>query len=145
MELLFKKIDDRAKLPTRGHSWDAGLDLYSIENRVIFYQHATGIRTGLELAIPQGYFGLLTIRSSLGKKGIQLANAPGIIDSGYRGELIVMLMALNENLNYSRILEGQKVAQLIVLPLPTIHPVFVDELPPSDGRGKGGFGSTGGF
>jgi dUTP pyrophosphatase len=143
MELPVKSLYPTAILPKKAHDWDAGLDLYSIEARILHYKNIVGIRTGIAVAIPEGYFGLLAIRSSLGKKNIQLANAPGIVDSGYRGEIIVMLTILNKNFDYYRIERGEKIAQLVITPLPSITPVWTEELPPSDGRGEGGFGSSG--
>lgn len=147
--LQFKKLDERAKLPTRANPWDAGLDLYALEDSLLEYGRVVPVRTGLATAIPQGQVGLLTIRSSLGKRNIQIANAPGIIDSGYRGEIIVMLVnnhyVNNPYDNYNNILisGGERIAQLVVAPFVEHFPTFVDELLPSDGREQGGFGSSG--
>lgn len=143
MELPVKALHSNAILPHKAHKWDAGLDLHAIEPRYLFYKHVVGIKTGISVAIPQGYFGLVAIRSSLGKLNIQLANAPGIIDAGYRGEIIVMLTVLNENFDRYHVKEGDRIAQMLVLPTPTVTPFLADDLPSSDGRGTGGFGSSG--
>jgi dUTP pyrophosphatase len=143
MELPVKALYPTAILPRKAHDWDAGLDLFSAEARILHYKSIVGIRTGIAVAIPQGHFGLLAIRSSLGQKSIQLANAPGIIDSGYRGEIIVMLTILNKNFEYYRVERGEKIAQLVIVPIPVTEPVWTEELPTSDGRGTGGFGSSG--
>jgi dUTP pyrophosphatase len=143
MELPVRLTHPNAQLPKKAHAWDAGLDLYAAELRVLFYKNTVGVRTGVEVAIPEGYCGLLTIRSSYGQKGIIIPNAPGIIDSGYRGELIVMLMVLNKNFNYHPVRQGERIAQLVITPIPSVEPKVVEILPPSDGRDKGGFGSSG--
>lgn len=143
MDLVFKSLHPHAVLPKKAHRWDAGLDLYTVEARMLNCNAIVGIRTGLAVAIPEGFYGMVAIRSGLAKRGVQLANAPGIIDSGYRGEIVVMLTILNKNFDYYRINVGERVAQLIITPIPVVVPYFVDELPASDGRGEGGFGSSG--
>ena len=130
-----------AELPTRAHPTDAGLDLAASETTHIAPGVVTLVPTGIAVAIPDGYFGLLAARSSLAaKKAMTLANGVGIIDSDYRGEIKVPIIPLDGCHNL--IQAGQKIAQLIILPiaLPTVEVVSV--LPESV-RGLGGFGSTG--
>lgn len=130
-----------AELPTRAHPTDAGLDIAASETTHIAPGVVTLVPTGIAVAIPDGYFGLLAARSSLAaKKAMTLANGVGIIDSDYRGEIKVPIIPLDGCHNL--IQAGQKIAQLIILPiaLPTVE--VVAELPES-ARGLGGFGSTG--
>ena len=130
-----------AELPTRAHPTDAGLDLAASETTHIAPGVVTLVPTGIAVAIPDGYFGLLAARSSLAaKKSMTLANGVGIIDSDYRGEIKIPIIPLDGCHNL--IQAGQKIAQLIILPiaLPTVE--VVAELPESV-RGLGGFGSTG--
>lgn len=130
-----------ADLPTRAHPTDAGLDLCAAETVHIPPGVVTLVPTGIAVAIPTGHVGLLAARSSLAtKKSMTLANGVGIIDSDYRGEIKVPIIPLDGCHNL--IQAGQKIAQLIILPiaLPTVE--VVAELPDSE-RGQGGFGSTG--
>ena len=130
-----------ADLPTRAHPTDAGLDLYAAETVQVAPRVVTLVPTGLAVAIPEGHVGILAARSSLAaKKSMTLANGVGIIDSDYRGEIKIPIIPLDGCHNL--IQAGQKIAQLIILPitLPTIE--VVTELPDTD-RGDGGFGSSG--
>lgn len=130
-----------AELPTRAHPTDAGLDLAASETTHIAPGVVTLVPTGVAVAIPEGHVGLLAARSSLAtKKAMTLANGVGIIDSDYRGEIKVPVIPLDDCHNL--IQAGQKIAQLIIMPiaLPTVE--VVSELPDSE-RGHGGFGSTG--
>ena len=130
-----------AELPTRAHPTDAGLDLAASETTHIAPGVVTLVPTGIAVAIPDGYFGLLTARSSLAaKKAMTLANGVGIIDSDYRGEIKIPIIPLDGCHNL--IQAGQKIAQLIILPIATPTIEVVSELPES-ARGQGGFGSTG--
>jgi dUTP pyrophosphatase len=100
------------------------------------------VPTGLAVAIPPGHAGLVVPRSGLARRaGVTVANAPGLIDAGYRGELLVVLV--NHGAESLRVEVGDRVAQLVVTPVTLPEPAIVDALPPSDGRGHGGFGSTG--
>ncbi len=129
-----------AELPTRAHPTDAGLDLAASETTHIAPGVVTLVPTGIAVAIPEGHVGLLAARSSLAvKKAMTLANGVGIIDSDYRGEIKIPIIPLDGCHNL--IQAGQKIAQLIILPiaLPTVE--VVAELPESV-RGLGGFGST---
>lgn len=100
------------------------------------------VPTGLAVAIPDGHAGLVLPRSGLASKhGLTLANAPGLIDTGYRGELIVAVVNLDRT-EAVTITKGERIAQLVIVALPSVVPGWVDALPDSD-RGAGGFGSTG--
>ena len=130
-----------AELPTRAHPTDAGLDLAASETTQVAPRIVTLVPTGIAVAIPEGHVGLLAARSSLAaKKAMTLANGVGIIDSDYRGEIKIPIIPLDGCHNL--IQAGQKIAQLIIIPiaLPTVE--VVSELPES-ARGLGGFGSTG--
>lgn len=150
----FTRMFPGVPLPTRAHPTDAGVDLTSIgfvdkngtriETRgreAIAPGETLTIRTGIKCAIPAGYVGLLVVRSSLGvKRGLSLANDVGVIDADYRGEILVCL----RNTTKSQILLqlGERVAQLVVVPVNTAPWVEVDDLGET-ARGAGGFGSTG--
>ena len=130
-----------AEPPTRAHPTDAGLDLAASETTHIAPGVVTLVPTGVAVAIPEGHVGLLAARSSLAtKKSMTLANGVGIIDADYRGEIKVPIVSLDGCHNL--IQAGQKIAQLLILPiaLPAIE--VVTELP-NTGRGVGAFGSTG--
>ena len=146
MTLPIQLIDSpntRPIAPTRVHAHDAGIDLYAAETRWIFDDSVTAVRLGVRVAIPEGHVGLLTLRSSLGAEGLIVPNAPGIIDAGFRGELRILLTCVGGTDEY-RVESGDRIAQLTILPIATPAVEVVAELPPSgDGRGVGGFGSTG--
>ena len=130
-----------AELPTRAHPTDAGLDLAASETTHIAPGVVTLVPTGVAAAIPEGHVGLLAARSSLAvKKAMTLANGVGVIDSDYRGEIKVPIIPLDGCHNL--IQAGQKIAQLIILPIATPTVEVVSVLPESV-RGLGGFGSTG--
>jgi dUTP diphosphatase len=100
------------------------------------------VPTGIAVAIPPGHAGLVVPRSGLARRhGVTVANAPGLIDAGYRGELIVLLVNLGDAPH--RVAPGDRIAQLVVTPVALAEPRVTDALPASDGRGEGGFGSTG--
>jgi dUTP pyrophosphatase len=141
-ELPVRRLDPRAVIPARAHPGDAGLDLVAIEARELAPGGRAAVPTGLAVAIPAGHAGLVVPRSGLARRhGVTVANAPGLIDAGYRGELLVLLVNLGTQTH--RIAPGDRVAQLVVVPVALPAPVEVDALPDSDGRGEGGFGSTG--
>jgi dUTP pyrophosphatase len=141
-ELAFQRLDPNAALPERAHPGDAGFDLRSIEDVEVGPGERAMVRTGLAVAIPDGHAGLVLPRSGLASKhGLTLANAPGLIDSGYRGELICSVVNLDPHESV-KIARGERIAQLVVVEIPERRPGWVDELPPSS-RGEGGFGSTG--
>jgi dUTP pyrophosphatase len=141
-ELAFQRLDPDAVLPERAHPGDAGFDLRSIEDVEVGPGERAMIGTGVAVAIPEGHAGPALPRSGLASKhGLTLANAPGLIDSGYRGEVICSVVNLDPHESV-RIARGDRIAQLLVVEVPELRPRWVDELPPSS-RGEGGFGSTG--
>ncbi len=142
MDLGFKVLDEAATLPSRAHGGDAGLDLHSAQTAHIGPGERWQISTGLAVEIPEGHVGLVLPRSGLAKRyGISLVNAPGLIDSGYRGELGVLLLN-NDPAEVFRVEPGDRIAQLLVVPFAGLTPVAVEELGSSE-RGEGGFGSSG--
>lgn len=142
MELPFKRIDPSAHLPTAQHPGDAGLDLCAVADLVVEPGARAMVPTGLAVAIPDGHAGLVLPRSGLAsREGLTLANAPGLIDAGYRGEVICAVVNLDRNVAV-KIAKGERIAQLVIVALPWVHPAWVEDLPES-ARGEGGFGSTG--
>lgn len=137
-----KRINDKAIIPTYGSENAAGMDMYSIENVTIKPHQTIMVHTGICMEIPDGYFGALYPRSGLAvKSGLRLANCVGVIDSDYRGEIIVALH--NDSTVSQEVLEGDRIAQLIISPY--ARPISleeVEELSRTD-RGSGGFGHTG--
>lgn len=143
MKINIKRLNEDAKIPTRGSSEAAGYDLYAcINSPVTIPSHSTvKIGTGLAIEIPEGYFGAVFARSGLAtKQGLRLANAVGVIDSDYRGEYIVALH--NDTDEAKLITPGERIAQLVVMPYLAVEFNDVNELSDTD-RGEGGFGSTG--
>ena len=142
MELPFKRLDPEAELPNQAHAGDAGLDLSSTVDVEILPGERAMVQTGLSVAIPEGHAGLVLPRSGLAsRQGLTLANAPGLVDSGYRGEVTCAVVNLDRD-QAVKIRKGDRIAQLVIVALPQVRPAWVDELPPSS-RGEGGFGSTG--
>jgi dUTP pyrophosphatase len=141
IDLPIKKLRDNAVVPVRAYAGDAGLDLSSCERVELAPGERALVPTGLAVAIPEGHAGYVQPRSGLAAKhGISMVNTPGLIDSGYRGELLVLL--LNTDRNDTFVVEpGMRIAQLVVLEIPGVDPVEVDELPESE-RGVRGFGSS---
>jgi dUTP pyrophosphatase len=133
-------LDEGAFVPTRGHAADAGVDLYSRIDAVIFPDSSGTFDTGVHMAIPEGYVGFLKSKSGLNvKNGIQ---SEGVIDSGYTGSIVVKLF--NHGAKAVEIKKGQKISQLVLLPIITPTFCVVDSLEATE-RGNGGFGSTGKF
>jgi dUTP pyrophosphatase len=128
-------------IPVRAYTGDAGLDLSSCARLELAPGERALVPTGLAIAIPDGFAGYVQPRSGLAAKhGITIVNTPGLVDSGYRGELLVNL--LNTDPSESFVVEpGMRIAQLVVLPVPDVVPVEVDELPVSE-RGVRGYGSS---
>jgi dUTP pyrophosphatase len=140
--LPFKRLDPEAVLPARAHPGDAGLDLRSAVDVEVAPGERALVPTGVAVAIPDGYAGLVLPRSGLASKhGLTMANAPGLIDTGYRGEVICAVVNL-DRFTPVRISKGDRIAQLVVVAVPELAAEWVDELPPSS-RDQGGFGSTG--
>ncbi|EHN12007.1 Deoxyuridine 5'-triphosphate nucleotidohydrolase [Patulibacter medicamentivorans] len=140
--IAFRRLDPAAVIPLRQHPGDAGLDLCCLEPIHLEPGDRAMVPTGLAVAIPEGHVGLVVPRSGLAARhGISLVNAPGTIDAGYRGELRVLL--LNSDREQPFIASsGERIAQLLVLPVALPVAVEVDELGET-ARGDGGFGSTG--
>jgi dUTP pyrophosphatase len=142
MELRFQKLRDDAELPAAQHEGDAGLDLRSAIHIVVEPGERAMVPTGVAVAIPEGHAGLVLPRSGLAsKQGLTLANAPGLIDAGYRGEVVCSVVNLDPR-EKVEIDVGDRIAQLVVVALPSVQPSWSEELPPT-ARGTGGFGSTG--
>lgn len=137
-----KILSRDAQIPHMAYNGDAGVDLRSVERIVLKPQERAMVATGLAIALPEGYAGFILPRSGLAAKhGISIVNTPGLIDSNYRGELKVIL--LNTDPDNSFTIEiGDRIAQLIVMPVPTINFEQVEELTESQ-RGESGFGSSG--
>jgi dUTP pyrophosphatase len=141
-ELPFRRLRPEAKLPKAQQPVDAGLDLCSAVDVVVEPGERVMIPTGVAVAIPEGHAGLVLPRSGLAaKRGLTMANSPGLIDAGYRGEVICAAVNLDRE-QPVKILVGDRIAQLVIVELPRVEPTWVDELPETT-RGEGGFGSTG--
>lgn len=145
LEVKVAKIHSMAKMPTRGSIHAAGWDLYALEDMTVPFRKSMKIRTGIRVAIPNGYEGQVRSRSSLGKKGLILPHSIGTIDSDYRGELFVLMTWIGESESYT-VTAGERIAQLLICPIPDVifTEVDEDELGKTE-RGAGGFGSTGKF
>ena len=142
MELRFQRLNDKAVLPGRAHDGDAGLDLHAAEPAHIGPGERWSVGTGLAVEIPEGHAGFVLPRSGLAREhGIALVNSPGLIDSGYRGELRVLLLN-TDPADVFRVRPGERIAQLVVAPIAATEPVEVEALA-SSARGEGGFGSSG--
>jgi dUTP pyrophosphatase len=142
VELPVAKLKEGAVLPTRAHEGDAGLDLYACEAAHIGPGERWGVGTGVGVEIPAGHAGLVLPRSGLARNhGIALVNSPGLIDSGYRGELRVLLLNTDPAETF-RVEAGDRIAQLVLVPIALAAPVEAAVLAES-ARGGGGFGSSG--
>ena len=142
MELRPTRLRRDARLPTRAHDGDAGLDLYAADAVHIGPGEREAVATGIAVEIPVGYAGLVLPRSGLAARhGIALVNAPGLIDSGYRGEIKVLLLNTDREKAFDAD-PGERIAQLVLAPVAEAEPVEVGELATSV-RGAGGFGSSG--
>jgi dUTP pyrophosphatase len=142
VELPVTLLRDGARLPTRAHDGDAGLDLHAAEAVTIGPGERAAVHTGIAVEIPPGHAGLVLPRSGLAERhGISLVNAPGLVDSGYRGELRVLLLNTDRNEPFE-IHPGDRIAQLLLTPFAEAEPLEADELAAS-ARGDGGFGSSG--
>ena len=141
IELPIRRLRNDAVLPERAYSGDAGLDLAACERVELAPGERATVPTGLAVAIPEGFAGFVQPRSGLAARhGLTVVNSPGLVDSGYRGELRVVL--LNTDTSEPFVVEpGMRIAQLVVLPVPELELVEVDELPDSE-RGVRGFGSS---
>lgn len=148
MDIKIKKLVENAVIPKYAHSTDAGLDLNATSIEYDEYGNIV-YHTGLAFEIPKGYVGLIFPRSSISKYDLRLTNCVGVIDSGYRGEImfkyepkIVQIKDSTKKIIGEIYQIGDRIGQLIIMPYPSIELVEVDELSDSD-RGNGGFGSSG--
>lgn len=142
MELAFRRLHPDAQLPEAQHHGDAGLDLRSVVDVEVGPGERAMVPTGIAVAIPEGHAGLVLPRSGLAARvGLTLANAPGLIDAGYRGEVTCAVVNLDKE-QPVRIAVGDRIAQLMLVALPAASPVWAEELA-ATARGERGFGSTG--
>lgn len=141
MQLKVKLLSDRAILPCRAHPGDAGLDLFSIEQKEILPGESALIKTGIIIELPENTEAQVRPRSGLALKyAVTVLNTPGTIDHGYRGEVKVIL--INHGKKTFVVEEGMKIAQMVIQPVLFVDVVRVDDVSET-GRGAGGFGSTG--
>ena len=142
--LPIQRLDDGLPLPSYAHDGDAGADLYAREAVVLEPGARQLVPTGVAIALPEGYVGLVHPRSGLATKvGLSIVNAPGTVDSGYRGEIKVCLINLDPHTPI-RLERGDRIAQLVIQRVERAEFIEMDELDETT-RGAGGHGSTGGF
>jgi dUTP diphosphatase len=140
--LPFRRLRPETDLPSYAHPGDAGLDLSSAVDVKVGPGERAMVPTGVAVAIPDGHAGLVLPRSGLAsREGLTLANSPGLIDAGYRGEVTCAVVNLDREVPVT-ISKGQRIAQLVVVPIAAVRPEWTEELPRSH-RGEGGFGSSG--
>ena len=141
IEVEIVRLRAEARVPERAYAGDAGVDLAACEPVTLAPGERALVPTGLAVAIPEGYAGFVQPRSGLATRhGVTIVNAPGLIDSGYRGEIQVVLLNTDKEATFSAD-AGDRIAQLVILPVPEIVLREVDELPSSE-RGVRGFGSS---
>lgn len=139
-----RRLDADLPLPSYARSGDAGLDLYAAADADLAPSERVLVPTGLAVAIPPGYVGLVHPRSGLAARhGLTIVNAPGTVDAGYRGEILVNLLNTDARESFA-IRRGDRIAQLLIQPVCTARLVAVDALPDSE-RGSTGHGASGGF
>jgi dUTP pyrophosphatase len=141
MEVKIKKLVENAIVPKYAHETDAGLDLTATSMELDEYGNVV-YHTGLAFEIPKGYVGYIFPRSSISKYSLQLTNSVGVIDSGYRGEVLFKFKTISNKKDFKLYEVGERIGQLIIMPYPNIELVEVDELSSTD-RNEGGFGSSG--
>lgn len=141
MQVNFVRIDEELPVPSPAHIGDAAVDLHSRIDVTLQPGEREAVPTGIAVALPEGYAGLVLPRSGHARRhGIGVVNGPGLIDSGYRGEISVLLINHgDETVEFAR---GDRIAQLAIVPVPAIEWTEVDSLDET-ARGAGGFGSTG--
>lgn len=141
IELRIARLREDATIPERAYAGDAGLDLAAVEPVVLGPGERVTVGTGLAVALPEGYAGFVQPRSGLAARhGITVVNSPGLVDSGYRGELRVVLLNTDRSESFT-IEAGMRIAQLVVMEVPDVELIEVDELPAAE-RGVRGFGSS---
>ena len=145
VEVLFAKVVPEASQPSQGTKSAAGWDLRALEDTKVFKGVSAKIRTGLAVAIPEGWEGQIRSRSSLGAKGMIMPNGVGTIDSDYRGELMVLATWIGEG-EFIELAKGERIAQMLIAPVPITNyrEVSFEQLSTTE-RGDGGFGSSGRF
>lgn len=144
VDVLVRRVDDELPVPCYAHPGDAGADLVAAEDVELAPGTRALVRTGVAIALPDGYVGLVHPRSGLATRlGVTVLNAPGTVDAGYRGEILVNLVNHDPE-RPARISRGDRIAQLVVQRVERARFHLVAELP-SSRRGAGGHGSTGGF
>ncbi|MBW8173455.1 dUTP diphosphatase [Ornithinimicrobium sp. Arc0846-15] len=142
--VLLRRLDAELPVPAYAHPGDGGVDLCAAEDVVLEPGTRALVGTGLAIALPAGYVALVHPRSGLAAKhGITVLNAPGTVDAGYRGEIKVCLLNTDQHNSFT-ITRGDRIAQLLVQPIPSVRFIEVDTLPGSH-RGEAGHGSSGGF
>ncbi len=142
MKLKVKKISPGARLPIYQHPGDAGMDLFAAEETALNAGEVKAVPTGIRMAIPEGYVGLIWDKSGISLQGVH--RLAGVVDAGYRGEVKVVMVNLGKETYVFR--KGQKVAQMLIQPVPAVEIVDVGEGELDEtSRGAGGFGSTGHF
>ncbi len=142
MDLRVALLSAEAKLPSRAHEGDAGLDLHATQAAHIGPGERWSVPTGVAIEVPEGHAGLVLPRSGLAREhGIAIVNSPGLIDSGYRGEIGVLLLNTDPAVTF-RVAVGDRIAQLVLVPVATAEPILVEGLTDT-ARGEGGFGSSG--
>ncbi|MGQ0849827.1 MAG: dUTP diphosphatase [Actinomycetota bacterium] len=141
MQVTVQRLDPAVSLPAQAQPGDAGLDLATRDVVVLAPGERVAVPTGLAVAIPDGHAGLVLARSGHARRhGIGVVNGPGLVDSGYRGEITVVL--INHGSEQVRFERGDRIAQLVIVAVPTVEWHEVDQLPASE-RGQSGFGSSG--
>jgi dUTP pyrophosphatase len=141
LAVAFQRLHPEARIPTAAYDHDAGLDLASVERVTLAPGRRETVGTGLAVAIPPGYAGFVQPRSGLAAAhGITVVNSPGLIDAGYRGELRVVLLNTDPEQEFT-IEVGDRIAQLVILAVPAVELLEVEELPESQ-RAQRGFGSS---
>jgi dUTP diphosphatase len=141
LAVSISRLHPDARIPTAPYDGDAGLDLSSVERVTLQPGERRTVATGLAIAIPAGYAGFVQPRSGLAaKQGVTVVNSPGLIDAGYRGELRVVLLNTDRAEPFS-VEVGDRIAQLVIMAVPSVELVEVDELPESE-RSTSGFGSS---
>jgi dUTP pyrophosphatase len=138
MELKVKRIHPDAKIPVYGHPGDAGLDLFAVVDRLLGPGEAFAVPTGIQVAIPGGFVGLIWDKSGIALKAVH--RLAGVVDAGYRGEVQVVMINLGKD--PFPIKKGMKIAQLLIQPVAAVA-VIESETLDGTSRGEGGFGSTG--
>ena len=141
IDVAVRRLRDDAILPSQAYEGDAGLDLVACEHATLQPGARAVVGTGIAVEIPEGYAGFVQPRSGLAARhGIGVVNSPGLVDSGYRGELRVVLLNTDRETTFS-VEPGMRIAQLVVVPVPAVRLLEVEELEASE-RGGRGFGST---